>query len=324
MIGSTSLGLGWYPSVPDFRDYVFPGNGAVSAMLERLKTAPSDRLCGPAKVDLREYFVGVSDQQRIKASTAHACADLVQYFERRARGRLVAPSRLFLYKMTRTLLGVTGDTGVDLRTALKAIVRFGLPPEQLWPYDVNTFDKEPGAYLFSFANETESITYLRLDARNASGAQTLLTVRAFLAAGFPSVFGFCVPDSLNGFPDVPYRCPFDRTLGGQAVVAVGYDDQRHTATGNGALLFRNSWGKQWGEGGYGWLPYVYVEEQLATDFWTLLKPEWVESGEFSRPRLPGRRLGAPTFAGECIGQKGAECFLARLFVGPPEGGSGRT
>ena len=38
--------------------------------------------------------------------------------------------------------------------------------------------------------------------------------------------------------------------------------------------------------GYGWLPYAYVEEQLAADFWTVISDEWLDSDEFLRPRLP--------------------------------------
>jgi C1A family cysteine protease len=110
-------------------------------------------------------------------------------------------------------------------------------------------------------------------------------VKSLLAAGFPAAFGFPVPNSLSDDGNIPFRPTFDSILGGQAVLAIGYDD-RWLHGSRGALLVRNSWGTEWGEGGYGWLPYAYVEENLAVDFWTLLHPGWINSGEFYVPDLP--------------------------------------
>jgi hypothetical protein len=59
---------------------------------------------------------------------------------------------------------------------------------------------------------------------------------------------------------------------GHAIVAVGYDETKKIKNTNsnketsGALLIRNSWGKEWGDKGYGWLPYEYILNNLALDF----------------------------------------------------------
>jgi C1A family cysteine protease len=67
----------------------------------------------------------------------------------------------------------------------------------------------------------------------------------------------------------------------------GYDDNlkiKNTNVGGiettGALLIRNSWGTGWGSAGYGWLPYKYVLDGLATDWWSLIKNEWIDTGQF--------------------------------------------
>ncbi len=276
-------GLGWLPSLPDFRDFTVD-TPLIQAQLQHLRAGGPGPSCATTQVDLREYFPAVGDQQELKSSTAHACVGLIEYFERRAHARVQSLSRLFLHQCATRLSGAAPSAGADYRTAFKAMRLCGLPPENLWPYVPQQVDRAPDGFLYSFAAPYRSLSYVRLDPRHATGRECLQIVRACLASGFPAVFGLAIPRNIPRDGTISYRPTFDSVDGGQAMIAVGFDDH-WLRSSRGALLVRSSWGRDWGENGYGWLPYAYVEERLATEFWTVFRADWVESGEFSAPEM---------------------------------------
>jgi C1A family cysteine protease len=208
---------------------------------------------------------------------------LVEYFERRASGQHVDASRLFVYKATRRLMQQTGDSGAYLRDAMKALVLLGAPPERYWPYVVADFDKEPPAFCYSLGANWKAVKYFRLDTVGGSTGDTLKRVKKFLADGYPSMFGFTVYESIadgSHTGKIPFPSQKERVEGGHAVMAVGYDDALKIGSRKGALMIRNSWGTGWGEHGYGWLPYAYIETGLADDFWSIQSQTWVDTGAF--------------------------------------------
>jgi C1A family cysteine protease len=275
---------GWVPDVPDFRDWT-PTSDSVRKWLGRLRRRRwRGSVGGPAQADLRQYFPEPFEQGLLPASSANACAAMIEYFEWRAGGRSRALSRLFLHRVAGRIAGTRANAPVGHRVTLKAVARCGLPPEDYWPYTPERLRQVPDGFLYSFREDFRGLRYVRLDGRNHSGTATLDTVRAFLAAGFPAIFGIPIPSSISRAAEIPYRPTLDSILGGQSLVAVGYDDH-WLSSARGALLVRNSWGRKWGDRGYGWLPYAFVEQRLAVDFWTVMRPDWLKSGEFSRPRV---------------------------------------
>lgn len=277
------LSLGWHRDLPDMRDHT-QSTESVAKVLAKSSPLKKAAKTLPASVDLRKYCSPIEDQGSIGSCTAHAGVGMVEYFERRAFGKHIDASRLFLYKVTRQLIGFTGDDGAYLRDTMKALVLFGVPPEKYWPYDVKRFNDDPSSFCFSYAQSYQAIDYYRLDPPGTSTSALLANVKKSLAANLPSMFGFSVYSSIPGAGDgkgeIPYPGKGDTLEGGHAVLAVGYDDQKKIGATKGALLIRNSWGKDWGDHGYGWLPYAYIENGLADDFWSLVKAEFVDSDLF--------------------------------------------
>lgn len=113
----------------------------------------------------------------------------------------------------------------------------------------------------------------------------LAEIKKSLAAELPAMFGFSVYNSIpavgDGNLDIPYPKRGDTLEGGHAVLAVGYDDDKKINGETGAILIRNSWGTQWGDKGYGWLPYKYVLNGLADDFWSLVKADFLDTDLFN-------------------------------------------
>ncbi|NCS29292.1 MAG: cysteine protease [Microcystis aeruginosa F13-15] len=293
--------MGWLPDYPDIRDVTFQservpsklqalGQPSVKQMLAKVGATTSAPAALPASVDLRPWCSPMEDQKTIGSCTAHAGVGLVEYFERRAFGKHIDASRLFLYKVTRNLLHWTGDTGAFLRSTMYALTLFGVPPEEYYPYNIADFDKEPSAFCYAFGQSYQAISYYRLDPPGTTPSNLLTQIKTYLANGLPSMFGFTVYSSIsqgNTTGKIPYPTRGERVLGGHAIDAVGYDDNlkiKNTNAGGiettGALLIRNSWGTAWGSAGYGWLPYKYVLDGLATDWWSLIKNEWVDTGQF--------------------------------------------
>ena len=294
------LGLGWFPDYPDFRDFTQERDQVdnrlkkldqrpIRDMVEQVGVLKAPERDLPGSKDLRRWCSPIENQRSLGSCTANAGIGLVEYYERRACGKHIDASRLFLYKTTRNLLHWTGDTGAFLRTTMAAMALFGVPPEEFWPYDIAEFEKEPPAFCYAFAQNYQSVQYFRIDPPNTSREKLLKRIKAYLACGLPSMFGFTVFNSIGQAGDdgkIPFPSKEDRAVGGHAVVAVGYDDKmkivRSTTSQEsiGALMIRNSWGPDWGEKGYGWLPYDYVLSGLAIDWWILLKSEWIDTQNF--------------------------------------------
>lgn len=193
------MGTGWLPPLPDLRDYT-EGEHDILEMSAKLGISADTELELPEQIDWRRYCLEIENQGELGSCNAHAAVGAALYYQRRAFNDHVNGSRLFVYKVTRNLMGVTSDTGAWLRNTMGALVYCGLALERFWPYLAEEFDQDPPTFVYSMADRYQALKYFCHDplGQNRPRDQVLTRVKVYLAAGILSMFGFFGFGSFQG------------------------------------------------------------------------------------------------------------------------------
>ena len=134
---------GWFPDLPDHRDYGF--SSAVPILTQ---------------VDLRPQCPPVYDQGQLGSCTANPIAAALQFDEMRAQQPDAAsiPSRLCIYYDERAMEGtIKTDSGAAIRDGIKSVNKIGACLESMWPYVIAKFAKKPPAKCYSAAKFCEAL-----------------------------------------------------------------------------------------------------------------------------------------------------------------------
>ena len=246
------------------RDWYDPRDKHVihpSGSLEKTKSNPN--------VDLRPFCPPVWDQGNLGSCTAHGIAAAYVFDVLKQKEGPFDPSCLFLYYNERKMEGtVTSDAGGSIRDGIYSLHDVGICSCDSWPYDISKFADAPPAWTYDEAKNHHSLVYKRVD-NDINNDINMLSIRTCLRKGFPIVFGFTVypsfeTDTVARTGQMVMPSPNEKPLGGHCVMMVGYDDKKKK------ILVRNSWGVKWGEHGYFWMPYEFIQDpNYAFDFWTV-------------------------------------------------------
>ena len=220
---------GYLPSPPDPRDYPLS------------KIAEPGPL--PKAVRMDGFVVKVLNQGGCGSCVGKATNGIV------SAGHKQALSSLYIYTRCKQEDGIPTTEGTFPRVALKVVHQEGACPEDVLPY-------AKLQECLSFP----AITQLMKDAaapykvKGYARLWSLGEIKQALAGGKMVLGGILVTDSFaywDGQGVIPV--PAGHILGGHAIAICGYDDERK------ALRGINSWGTGWGDKGFFWLSYDFVD-----------------------------------------------------------------
>ena len=209
----------------------------------------------PARVDYTPKLSPVRYQGDEGTCVAFATATgMKEYQEKLDYGKLVRLSPRFVYNECKKIDDMPEEEGTTLRIAMKVLKTKGVSEEKFWPYKPYQTNKaKKGAT--TNAKKFRVISYARI--------LNLNELRSSLYSKGPSVIGIecfeAIFKTKSGLVPMPRKDEY--SLGGHAICAVGYDDKKKL------IKFKNSWSTNWGQKGYGYLHYAYIERYLI-DAWS--------------------------------------------------------
>jgi len=244
---------GWKRDMPDHRD--FKASTILKAPLKL-----------PALANVNEYNIPVFDQKDVGSCTANGTIFCYTQLGCSLKRPMIILSRLLNYYMTRTryeYVAPNDDSGAQVRNAVKCLAKYGSCLEAYWPYDPNPsvrFAIKPSLQATKDATNHMLLTYSSV--RSLQELKQAITTNHAVVGGF-TCFDNLYDDSVAKTGVILAPTNNNYVIGGHCVAFTGYDDKKQL------LKFRNSWGKTWGNKGSGFLPYSYIAQGLATDFWMM-------------------------------------------------------
>lgn len=239
--------IGWRPDPVDTRDL------SAAVLLAKVGKSSSS-----GDVDLRRFCSTVEDQRLTNSCVANAAVGALELLENSAGMPFQDLSRLFVYYNARLAIVETNkDEGSHIRHAMASLSAQGVCAESVWPFDVTKIVVRPSwkAYREGYVHRFNG--YYRI---SGSGQGRLEQIEKALDAGHPVEFGVKVYENfMKGAAAVPM--PMGSVVGRHAMLIVGYNRASRT------LIIRNSWGTVWGDVGYGYIPYEFLDACDCQDVW---------------------------------------------------------
>jgi hypothetical protein len=244
------------------------GTGLIFTAKDRLRGIPlaSTPFSGrelPKQVDLSSRLPPPGSQGEQQSCVGWSVAYALKSYQEREEmdwplagsDGAVNPRHVFSPAFIYNQLNGGRDGGCTIPDALDLLHEKGAATLADMPYVDTDFRRTPSAAT------AENARRYRIDYWRQVNASDVMEVKAQLNAGYPVVIGAAVDQGfVASRRGETWKAERGKRLGGHAMVLVGYDDARH------AFKLINSWGRSWGDGGYGWVDYDHFRRVVDEAF----------------------------------------------------------
>lgn len=206
-------------------------------------------------VDLRKGFSVIRNQGKLGACTSFSMASIFEYILNQGdknKKHCLSPRFLYYNVSEKNVDNTIIDKGSSFYDNIHSLGKLGICEENLCPYD-DKFNTPP-----TDEAKAEALTRLVTKAENVNISHRDLT--AALTEGHPIGISLKVFDSFGknhkGFIFRPTDNELKSTDSGyHAMVICGYSETEKV------YIVRNSWGEAFGDKGYCYIPFSYIEDK---------------------------------------------------------------
>ena len=175
-------------------------------------------------------------------------------------------SPLFVYGNIKNAETRNCNTGTNIENALKLLKNTGVVKKR--SFDALCVETVKSS-LLSEAAKYKIDDYFLLFGPEHTEEQAVNTTKKAIAENCPVIIGFKIYESFNTQVLDCWDGPSGRHTGYHAMCVVGYDDNKY----GGAFLLMNSWGSNWGNGGYVWVKYKDYSDYTHDALELYMKPK---------------------------------------------------
>lgn len=175
-------------------------------------------------------------------------------------------SRLFLYYLERLLSMDPGqtqviDNGAINMDGIEALHKQGVCHETTWPYDYTKVNVRPSKEAYEEAKLNRGM--VKAYGSIKTDGNFIQNIKKSLLANIPVLISLQIFPAFYSFEVrrtgmVPMPTPGQKQIGGHELLIVGYDDEKRV------FKCQNSWGPRWGDGGFCYFPYNYINNRTWT------------------------------------------------------------